>query len=114
MAKRPISGRKESKNKLPASTDNPFQRIVFDASDLQQFSVSGGGPRALCEVTTQYRANLDRMVVDLSNSLANDIKNFPKAHSTLIFKLKDKALAKSHRPLALASKCDCLWRVMGS
>ncbi len=106
MAKRPISGRKELKNQLSPSTNNPFQRIVFDASDLQQFSISGGGTKPLCEVTTQYRAKLDGMVADLSANLTADLQNFPTAHSTLIFKLKDKALAKSHRPLTLASKCE--------
>lgn len=87
-----------------ARNTNPFQRIPFQPADLSAPESGGGGSKELVPVTTQYRATLIDTLQAAAEKLRPEIAIHPASPGVLIFKLRDTAIAKSHRPNTLAAE----------
>ncbi|PWB19178.1 S8 family anti-phage peptidase IteS [Comamonas sp. JNW] len=89
---------------LSARNANPFQRIPFQPSDLSAPENGGGGSKELVPVTKEYRAALIGALATAAKKLKPEIAIHPASPGVLIFKLRDNAIAKSHRPNTLAAE----------
>ncbi|WP_072134902.1 S8 family anti-phage peptidase IteS [Erwinia billingiae] len=89
-----------------AAQGNPFYHIGYNKRDFQGLEVTGGGSKLFVDVDSQYRMNL---VGDLDRSfslLASETSDYPDSLKTIVFKLRDEAIAKSHRPSDLAKETN--------
>ncbi|WP_052095284.1 S8 family anti-phage peptidase IteS [Comamonas thiooxydans] len=87
-----------------ARNTNPFQRIPFQPSDLSAPENGGGGSKELVPVTAEYRAALVDALAAAAERLRPEIAIHPASPGVLVFKLRDKAIAKTHRPNTLAAE----------
>jgi serine protease AprX len=91
------------------SLQNPFQHVPFSQQDLNSIDRDGGGgAKMLVDVTPEYRAALISTLEASKKALAAETRQYPEALSTLIFKLRDIGIAKSHRPLTLTKEAKLL------
>lgn len=81
-----------------AKATNPILRIPFSRGDLGTVEGGGGGAKELVEVTPQYRQGLVRNLNETKNYLESKLAAFPGSLGTLVFKLREQGIAKSHRP----------------
>lgn len=95
---------KERKAPLSAREANPFHRIPFQIADLSAPENGGGGIRELVPVTAEYRENLVGTLDLAARALRPEIERYPHSPGVLILKLRDTAIAKSHRPNTLAAE----------
>lgn len=91
-----------------ARNTNPFHRIPFQRADLSAPENGGGGTKELVTVTRQYRAELHDTLVTAASALRPEIARYPNSPGVLILKLRDKAIAKSHRPNTLVAEAGLL------
>lgn len=110
MAKKPRQSSASQRSDLKPSTENPFIRIPFDGADLQSYITSGGGAKVLPGVVVDqaYRATLGATLVRSQQVVEHELVRHQESWATLVLTLRDKAIAKSHRPLHLAAKCEAL------
>lgn len=87
-----------------ARNTNPFQRIPFQSADLSAPENGGGGSKELVPVTAEYRAALINALAAAAKRLQPEIAAHPASPGVLVFKLRDKAIAKTHRPNTLAAE----------
>lgn len=87
-----------------ARDTNPFQRIPFQPADLSAPENGGGGNKELVPVTPQYRTALRESLVEAARALQPEITRYRNSPGVLIFKLRDTAIAKSHRPNTLVAE----------
>lgn len=87
-----------------ARNTNPFQRIPFQRADLSAPENNGGGNKELVPVTAEYRATLIGALATAAERLRPEIEIHPASQGVLVFKLRDTAIAKSHRPNTLAAE----------
>lgn len=83
---------------------NPILRIPFSGADLGSIDGGGGGRKILADVTPNYRRNLVRNLHQARDYLQRELSNHPGAMATMVFKLRENGIAKSHRPNKLASE----------
>lgn len=83
---------------------NPFVLISHSPIDLQSYDLNGGGANELVPVTTALRQALVQMLQHARAELASNIERYPNLHSTLVFRLREKGIAKSHRPVHLIQR----------
>lgn len=99
--------RRKFNGRMDANTANSFIHIPFAPRDLGQVDRKGGGGGTLfTEVDAAYRQSLVQSVENAVNSLQAEHSQFPNAPSILAIKLREKAIAKSHRPLKLSEEAD--------
>ena len=110
MAKKPRQSSASQRSDLKPSAENPFIRIPFDGADLQSYISPGGGAKVLpgVDVDRTYRATLGATLVRSQQAVEHELVRHQESWSTLVLTLRDKAIAKSHRPLHLAAKCEAL------
>lgn len=89
-----------------ARSNNPFHRIPFQRADLSAPENGGGGIKELVPVTPQYRAALIETLVTAATALHPEIALYPNSPGVLVFKLRDTAIAKSHRPNTLVAEAE--------
>lgn len=89
-----------------ARSNNPFHRIPFQRADLSAPENGGGGIKELVPVTPQYRSALIETLVTAATALQPEIALYPNSPGVLIFKLRDTAIAKSHRPNTLVAEAE--------
>lgn len=89
-----------------ARSENPFHRIPFQRADLSAPEGGGGGIKELVPVTPQYRAALLDTLVTAATALQPEIALYPNSPGVLVFKLRDTAIAKSHRPNTLVAEAE--------
>lgn len=87
-----------------ARNSNPFHRIPFQRADLSAPENGGGGIKELVPVTPQYRAALIETLVTAASALRPEIARYPNSPGVLVLKLRDTAIAKSHRPNTLVHR----------
>jgi len=87
-----------------ASEANPFRWIAFRPEDRSAPEGGGGGPKELVPVTSQYRASLNASLTAASAALLPEIQAHPSTPGVLILKLRDIAVAKTHRPNTLVAE----------
>lgn len=66
------------------------------------FAVSGGAKKELVPVTEQYREQLAGAITAARSALTPAFDSFPGDLCTLVIRLRETAIAKSHRPIDLA------------
>ncbi len=85
-----------------AKISNPILRIPFSSSDLGSIEGGGGGGKVLADVTVKYRQNLVSNLRVTRDYLESELSHYPGSMATIVFKLRESAIAKSHRPTKLA------------
>ena len=98
----------EEMKALSARDTNPFHRIPFQRADLSAPENGGGGTKEMVPVTRQYRAELHETLVTAASALRPEIARYPNSPGVLVLKLRDKAIAKSHRPNTLVAEAGLL------
>lgn len=83
---------------------NPFQHIPFDAKDLRSVEGGGGGFTEVVPVDATYREALAHELEVAVDALRPELVTHVHALGALVFRLRDKAIAKSHRPLKLVEE----------
>lgn len=83
---------------INAKPANPVLRIPFSRADLGAIEPSGGGGKLLAEVTPEYRRNLVRELHQTRDYIQAQLANHPGSMATLVLKLRENGIAKSHRP----------------
>ncbi|MGY3809670.1 S8 family anti-phage peptidase IteS [Aeromonas veronii] len=102
MAKKSVPRPREG---LKAKTENPFIHVPFSRQDLGSIDRNGGGGgKILVEVDDNYRRNLAKSLDATVRRLSDEQEKFPGFQSTIIFKLRDIGVAKSHRPITVAAE----------
>lgn len=81
-----------------AKVTNPTLRIPFSSSDLGAIVNAGGGAKVLVDVTAEYRQGLVRNLTTSKHYLESKLSEYPGSLGTLVFKLRDQGIAKTHRP----------------
>ena len=105
---------KEMKAPLSAQSTNPFHRIPFQNADLSAPENGGGSLRELVPVTAEYREALVGTLENAASALRPEIERYPHSPGVLILKLRDTAIAKSHRPNTLAAEAGLQPRIPAS
>ncbi len=91
-----------ARNQRLAKPTNPLAHISFQASDLSGIEARGGGSKELVEVTPELRNLLQLEVSRVLPEVDMEASEYPDVPSVLVMKLRDIAIAKSHRPTMLA------------
>lgn len=81
-----------------ANVSNPILRIPFSRGDLGSIETAGGGAKELVDVTAEYRQGLVNNLTNTKNYLQTKLSAFPGSLGTIVFKLREQGIAKSHRP----------------
>lgn len=88
-----------------AKVENPFTHVPFSPKDLTSVERQpGGGKKSLGPVDEHYRQALSMTLLNASSALAEEAQRFPSLLSTFVFKLREKGIAKSHRPTEIAEE----------
>ncbi|NQE28213.1 peptidase [Herbaspirillum seropedicae] len=87
--------------------DNPIAHIGYQPSDLSAVEVNGGGgAKELVPVTPELRRFLRRTIEKAALEIERESSLHPDIPGILIFRLRDIAVAKSHRPLTIAAEAE--------
>ncbi len=87
-----------------ASDANPFLLIPFQRADQFSPERRGGGSKELVEVTTELRRGLATSLAAAATALRPEITMYPGTPGVLVLKLREIAVAKSHRPNTLVAE----------
>lgn len=101
-------GVKQRKN---SSVNNPILRIPFSGADLGTPDSGGGGSKVFVDVSPQYRHALVEKLSKSIGYLSQQLDDYPDCLGTVILKLRENAIAKSHRPNKLV--CEAGLRLAG-
>ncbi|MCQ4239699.1 peptidase, partial [Pseudomonas stutzeri] len=96
----------ESAQERPSPrTDNPFIHVPFSPIDLSSVErPPGGGKKLLVPVDDEYRRALSQSLLQASTALSGERERYPSQLSTFVFRLREKGIAKSHRPIELTQE----------
>ncbi|KPF45980.1 peptidase [beta proteobacterium AAP121] len=86
------------------SPGNPFQQIMFERRDLQGMKTGGGPKREFVVVDAAYREALAASLDDAAQQVFSQMQAHPHLLAPLMFRLRQEAIAKSHRPVKLAEE----------
>lgn len=90
---RPVGGRPK--------LSNPIAHIAYQARDLAGVETTGGGGREFVAVTPALRDSLSAQVFEAARIISAEAGHQPDLPGVLVIKLREDAIAKSHRPLDL-------------
>jgi len=100
-----VAKKKDSSPSLRADVANPFQHIRFSQNDLGSYERNGGGgSKILVTVDDDYRKALAQTLVTAAQAVTPELKKYPESLCTLVIKLRQTGIAKSHRPIQLATE----------
>ncbi len=95
-----------TRERLRASEGNPFLLIPFQAADRFVPERGGGGPKELVDVTPELRNRLTKSLAAATAALLPEITLYPGTPGVLILKLREIAVAKTHRPNTLVAESN--------
>jgi serine protease AprX len=87
-----------------AQMENPIIKVDNSDLDYRDAGGGGGGPRELVPVTPQLRASLRVSLAAARQALGGNFERFPNLPAVMVMRLRDIAIAKSHRPTTLAQE----------
>jgi serine protease AprX len=90
----------------PSRIENPFLVIAHGNADLQGHAGGGGPAKELVAVTVAFRAELNRTLDHTKAALATQMQHHPALLGGMIFRLRETAIAKSHRPIDLIQRAN--------
>ncbi|RTV45206.1 S8 family anti-phage peptidase IteS [Pseudomonas aeruginosa] len=98
-------GPESAQNRPNPRTENPFFHIPFSPMDLSSVERSpGGGKKLLVQVDDEYRKALSQSLMQAASALSGERERYPSQLSTFVFRLREKGIAKSHRPVELTEE----------
>jgi serine protease AprX len=69
---------------------------------------AGGGPKKVfTKVTREFRQNLSSQVIGIRDHFSEAFKEFPKVPAVARVRVREDAIAKSHRPTDVFSAATC-------
>lgn len=86
------------------NTNNPIAHVSYSARDSSAAEGGGGGSKMLVPVTADLRISLRNMALGIQPEFQAEAAAHPDIPSVLILKLRDDAIAKSHRPVQLVAE----------
>lgn len=89
--------------RAPAKSGNPIAHVAYQARDLSTVTSLGGGAKELVPVTAGLRTALAMSISDAGELIAAEAVANPDVPGVMVIRLRDTAVAKSHRPLDLIS-----------
>lgn len=86
-------------------TSNPIAHVAYQSRDLSGVVTTGGGGKELFEVTPQLRQALQ---VSMGNAAAAIVAEAtaPDVPGVMVIRMRDVAVAKSHRPMTLIAEAN--------
>ncbi len=100
-----MAKRANSSGRNRAKTTNPISHVVYQARDLSGVETpGGGGGKELVSVTDELRQQLRNTVAQSFSEIAQELRENPDIPSVLVVRLRDIAIAKSHRPIGLMAE----------
>ncbi len=104
--KRNQEKRNGNPSNLTASIENPFIVVAHAAHDLQGHGGGNGPSEELVTVDHAFCAALNETLATTSAALAPTLTRYPTLPASLILRLRERGIAKSHRPLNLLKAAD--------
>ena len=86
---------------LTARTENPLFMISHAAGDLQGHGGGGGGSKELVNVDKVFCQALTATLIETQAAHSSSLQRYPNLPAGTILRLREKGIAKSHRPLNL-------------
>jgi serine protease AprX len=84
-----------------AKKSNPIAHVAYQAVDLSGVESAGGGSTQFVPVTAALRAHLKVDVSEVEKVLTAEAVAQPEIPGVMVIRLRNEAIAKSHRPLDL-------------
>ncbi len=84
-----------------AKRSNPIAHVTYQSRDLSGVEVTGGSTKELVPVTADLRHALQASMSQAGNVIAAEAGANPDVPGVMVIKLRDVAIAKSHRPTEL-------------
>ena len=104
--KRNQEKRNGNPSNLTASIEKPFIVVAHAAHDLQGHGGGNGPSEELVTVDHAFCAALNETQATTSAALAPTLTRYPTLPASLILRLRERGIAKSHRPLNLLKAAD--------
>lgn len=86
-------------------TSNPIAHVAYQARDLSGVVTSGGGAKELVDVTPELRRTLQQSMGNAAAAIAAEAA-VPDVPGVMIIRMRDAAVAKSHRPMTLIAEAN--------
>lgn len=86
-----------------AKTSNPIAHVAYQSRDLSGVVTQGGGSKELVTVTNQLRQALQASVAQAAAEI-NAEALVPDVPGVMVVRMRDIAVAKSHRPMTLIAE----------
>ncbi|WP_188379855.1 S8 family anti-phage peptidase IteS [Oxalicibacterium faecigallinarum] len=87
-----------------ANTNNPIAHVSHSPGDLSAPDTGGSASKIHVPVTTELRASLRNMALAAQPEFHAESVAHPGIPSVLVMKLRDEAIAKTHRPVKLVTE----------
>lgn len=101
----PKNGPESAQERPSPRIENPFIHVPFSPRDLSSVErPPGGGKKLLVPVDDEYRETLSQGLLQASTALSSERERYPSQLSTFVFRLREKGIAKSHRPIELTQE----------
>lgn len=86
-------------------TSNPIAHVTYQPKDLSGVITTGGGAKELFDVTPKLRQNLQISMGHAAAAIAAEA-TAPDVPGVMVIRMRDNAVAKSHRPMALIAEAN--------
>lgn len=86
-----------------AKTTNPIAHVAYQARDLSGVVTQGGGGKELVAVTRQLREMLQESAAKVAAEINAEAVT-PDVPGVMVIRMRDIAVAKSHRPMTLIAE----------
>lgn len=85
-----------------AKTTNPIAHVAYQLGDLSGVENTGGGTKEFIPITSELRGILQTAVAQATVEIESETALHPDIPGVLVIRLRNEAIAKSHRPADLA------------
>lgn len=85
----------------------PLKVVPAMETDFYHPDAGGGPKKVFGEVTKEFRQNLSTQVIEIRDHFADSFRQFPSLPAVARVKVREDAIAKSHRPAALFTERTC-------